>query len=70
MCASLLLAQIIGTGILGWIITIIIIAAAIAILVVALKHFGVTIPPFVVTIFWILVVAAVAIIGIRFLMSL
>lgn len=52
------------------IITIIIVAAAIGILYVCLRKFGVRIPQFAVSIFWICVCAFVAIIAIRFLLSL
>jgi hypothetical protein len=52
------------------IIQAIIIAAIIAILLVALHYFGIAIPGFVVTIFWILVCATVAIFAVRWLYSL
>lgn len=52
------------------IVGIIVLAAVIAILLVALKAFGITIPPWVVQIFWIVVVAVVAIVAIRFILTL
>ena len=51
-------------------IAIIIIGAVVGIVYVALQQFGVAIPPWVVRIFWIVVVAIVAILAIRFLLSL
>ena len=53
-----------------WIIAIIIMAACVAILYVALNVFGITIPPWAILMFWICVVAFVAIIAIKFLASL
>lgn len=51
-------------------IAIIIVAAVVAVVYVALSQFGVVIPPWVARIFWILVVAVVAILAVRFLLSL
>lgn len=48
----------------------ILLAAMIAIMIVALQYFGVSFPPAIVRIFWICVVAFVAIVGIRYLASL
>jgi hypothetical protein len=59
-----------GWGLVDIIIAIIIIAAAIGIMYVALRVFGVAIPPWVVQIFWIVVVAFVAIFAIRLLFSM
>ena len=39
-------------------------------LLVALQYFGIAVPSFVVTIFWIVICAAVAILAIRWLMTL
>ncbi len=50
-------------------IWIILIAAIAAIVFVALRQMGVAIPPWVVQIFWILVVAVVCIASIKFLLS-
>lgn len=51
-------------------ILIVIIAAIVALVYVALNKFGVTIPDWVVKIFWILVVAFVVIAAIRLVMSM
>jgi hypothetical protein len=59
-----------GWSLMQIIITIIVIAACIGIMFVALRQFGVQIPPFVVTIFWIVVAAFVAIFAIRLIMSM
>lgn len=50
-------------------IAIIIIGAVIGITYIALREFGITIPPFVIRIFWIVVVAIVAILAIKFLVG-
>jgi hypothetical protein len=52
------------------IIAIIVIAAVVAILYYALSWFGIQIPPVVQKIGWILVVAVIAILAVRFLLSL
>ena len=52
------------------VVAIVIVAACIGIMYVALRVFGVTIPPWVIQIFWIVVVAVVAILAIRFVASL
>jgi hypothetical protein len=49
----------------GILILVIVIAACIAITYIALRVFGITIPPWAVQIFWIVVVACVAIFAIR-----
>lgn len=51
-------------------VALIIIAAVVAVVYVALHQFGVAIPPWVIQIMWICVVTVVAIIAIRFLLSL
>lgn len=53
-----------------FLIAIVIIAACFGIAYLALQYFEVTIPPVIIKIFWITVVAIVAIIGIRFVLSL
>jgi hypothetical protein len=70
MNALLALAPVAAWGLVDWVICIIIVAAVIAVMYVALNQFGITIPPWAVRIFWILVVAVVAILAIRFLLSL
>lgn len=52
------------------VIAIVIIAAVVAVMYIALRQFGVAIPPWVIQIFWVVVVAVVAILAIRFLLSL
>lgn len=49
---------------------VVIIAACIALVYVALRRFGVAIPPWVVEVFWIVVVAVVVIVAIRFVAGL
>ncbi len=51
-------------------IFIVIIAACVALVYVALNQFGVSIPPWVMQVFWICVVAVVVIMAIRFVLSL
>ncbi len=51
-------------------IAIVIIGAVVALVYVALKQFNVTIPPWVVQVFWILVVCVVVVLGIRFVAGL
>lgn len=59
-----------GLGIVQILIIIIVIAACIGILWVALRQFGVSIPPFVVQIFWIVVCAVIAILAIKVILGL
>jgi len=51
-------------------IAIVVIAAVIALVYIALRQFGVAIPAWVVQVFWILAVACVVIIAIRFLVGM
>ncbi len=68
---NVLLAAAVGGWSIGEIvIAIVVIAAVVAVCYVALNQFGVAIPPWVIRIFWICVVAVVAIFAIRFLLSL
>ncbi len=57
-------------GLVEILIMIVVIAACIGIMYVALNVFGVTIPPWAIKIFWIVVVCIVAILAIRFVASL
>lgn len=71
---SELLAQV-ARPVGGWsfgqiLIAIVIIAACVAIVYVALRQFGIAIPQWVIHIFWICAVAVVAILAIRFVLSL
>jgi hypothetical protein len=73
MLASLLFALHATGGAWGLteiLIAVVVIAAAIGIVTVVLPVMGVQIPAFMVRIFWILVAACVAILAIRFVMSL
>ncbi len=56
-------------GIAGMAILVIIVAAVAAIVFIALRQMGVAIPPWVVQVFWVLVVAVVCIAAIKFLLS-
>lgn len=67
---SALLAAMGGWSIGEIVIAIVVIAAVVAVCYVALNQFGVSIPPWVIRIFWICIVAVVAIFAIRFLLSL
>ncbi len=70
-CPVIPLAQFAVPGsILYYLIIVIVIAAVIGIVFVALRQFGVSIPPWAVQIFWICVVAVVAIIAIKFVIGL
>lgn len=51
-------------------IMIVIIAAVVALVYIALRQFGISIPPWVVQVFWVLVVAFVVIMAIRIVMSM
>lgn len=64
------LAQVAGLTIAHWAIIAIIAAAVIAIMYVALNRMGIAVPEWVIQIFWILVVAVVAILAIKFLMGM
>lgn len=57
-------------GLGGTLIAVVVIAAAIAIAFVAMKAYGFSPPPWVVQMFWIVVVAFVAVLCIRILFSL
>ena len=54
----------------GVLIAVVVIAAAIGIVLIAVRKFGVVIPDWVVAIFWICLVAVVAVFAIRFVFSL
>ena len=67
----MVLAQIVAGYSLGQLaIAVVIIAAVVALVYVALRQFGIQIPPWVVQVFWILVVAIVVIAAIRFVLSM
>lgn len=67
----LTIAQIAAPGsILYYLIIIIVVAAVIGIVLVALRQFGVSIPPWATQIGWIVVVAVVAILAIKIVVGL
>ncbi len=53
-----------------FLITVVIVAAVVAVVFAALHEFGIAVPAFVVRVFWILVVACLAVFAIRLLLSL
>lgn len=59
-----------GYSVVNVAIAIVIIAAIVALVYVALRQFGVGIPPWVATIFWIVVVAFVVILAIKLVASM
>jgi hypothetical protein len=68
--SPLILAQVLaGGGIASWAVWIIIVAAIVAIVVVICRQMGVAIPPFVVTILWIILAAVIGVLAIKFLLS-
>ncbi len=71
MLGTLLALAPIGTwGFTDFLIAIVVIAACVGITYAALQYFGITIPSVVVYIFWIVLVAIVAILAIRVVASL
>lgn len=73
--AMAILAQNVGGGMRGWglqeiLIAIVVIAAAVGLVFIALRVFGIAIPGWVVQCFWICVAAFVIIMAIRFVFSL
>jgi hypothetical protein len=54
----------------GVLIAVVVVAACLAVVYVALRAYGISVPPWVAQIGWILVVAVVAVLAIRFLLSL
>lgn len=70
MTAVLALAPVNTWGLVEWFIFIIVIAAVCGITYAALQHFGIAIPPIILRIIGIVLVAAFAIVAIRFLLSL
>lgn len=59
-----------GYSLVQIIVMVIVLAACVGILLVALRQFGVQIPAFAVQIFWICVCAFVAIVAIKFVLSM
>lgn len=64
------LALTIPSGIAGFAIWVIIVAAVVAVVFIGCRAMGVTIPPWIIQLMWILVAAALCIWAIKFLMSL
>lgn len=57
------------TGIVGIAIWIIIVAAVVAIVFIACRAMGVAIPPWVIQVFWVVIIAVVCIFAIKFLIT-
>jgi hypothetical protein len=51
-------------------IYVVVIAACVALAVIAIRQFGISIPSWVAQVFWVVVVAAVVIVAIRFVLAL
>lgn len=68
--ALLAIAPVASWGLVDWFILIIVLAAVIGITYAVLNYFGVQIPPIFIRIVLIVIVAAFAIVAIRFLLSL
>ncbi len=66
----MLLAQMMAGSIGYYAIAIILIAAIIGVVIVITKQMGVAIPPFIITILWIILAAVIGIVAIKFLLSL
>ena len=64
------IAQLAGYSLGHILIMVVVIAACVALVYVALRQFGIAIPPWVVQVFWIIVVAFVVIFAIRLVMSM
>jgi hypothetical protein len=59
-----------GWGLAELLIAVVVVAAAVALVYIALRQFKYEIPAWVIQVFWIVVVAFVVILAIRFVMSL
>lgn len=59
-----------GMTIVQWLIIALIVAGCIGIAFVVMKQAGITVPPFIITIFWIVLAVFVGVIAIKFLVSL
>lgn len=69
-CLALLAGPAAGWGLVDILILIVIIAACVALVYAALQQFGIAIPPAVTRIFWIVVIAVLVILAIKFVASL
>ena len=59
-----------GYSIGQFLIAVVVIAACVAIVMVAVRYFGIVIPQWAISIFWIVIVAAVAIFAIRYVLTM
>lgn len=59
-----------GISIIQWLIIALVVAGCIGIVYVVVKQAGITIPPFIITIFWIVLAVLVGVLAIKFLWSL
>ncbi len=67
----ILLSQVAGWGLVGQIaIAVIVVAAIVAVVFIIIRKMGVAIPDWVIQIFWILVLAVVGVLAIKFLLGL
>ncbi len=66
----MILAQVASYTLIHWIIVAIVVAGIIGIALVVIRQTGIVIPDWVITIFWIVLVVAVAIVAIKFLAGL
>jgi len=65
---SLLVADIvIGGGIISWLILAIVVLGVIAIAWVVIKQLGITIPPFIIAILWIVLAVVIGVAAIKFI---
>lgn len=65
-----ILAQLAGYSLLHWIILIMVVAGAVAILYIVLRRLGITIPDWVVSIFWVIVVVIVGVAAVKIIWSM
>lgn len=66
----MLLAQAAGLSLVQLAILIVVLAGIVGIVIVILKQVGVTIPPFIVAIFWIVLAVVVGVLAIKFIWSI
>lgn len=66
----MILAQMAGYSLVHMLIIIIVVAACVGITIVVLRQSGITVPPFIVTIGWIILAAVVGVFAIRFVAGL
>lgn len=70
MLAALFAGPVAGWSIGELAIALVIVAAVVALVYIAFRQFGITIPAWVVQVFWVIVVAFVVIFAIRLVMSM